>query len=76
MKKLEGWGCHSLMTTLIEGRGKDVNGAKAKIVRRSGKRAKKFKSQFKTGKDPWEPVYFNGLGFRKQTDINLNNLQV
>lgn len=63
------------MSTLTEGRGEDVNGAKAKTVRRSGKQVKKFRSLFKSDKDSWEPVYFNGLHFRKQTDINLNNLQ-
>jgi len=75
MKKLEALGCHTQMTTLKDGSRKDMNGAKAKTVRRSGRCVKKFKSRFKTDKDPWEPAYFSGLGFRKQTDINLNNLQ-
>lgn len=75
MKKLENWGCHSPVTTLTEGRGKGVNGAKAKAVRRSEKQVKKLKSQFKTDKDPRESIYFNGFGFRKQADMSLNNLQ-
>lgn len=71
MKKLENWGCHSPVTTLTEGRGKGVNGAKDKTVRRSEKQVKKLKSQLKTDKDPWESIYFNGFGFRKQTDMSL-----
>lgn len=75
MKKLEDWGCHSPVATLTEGRGKGVNVAKTKTLRRSEKQVKKLKSQLKTDKDPWESIYFNGFGFRKQTDMNLNNLQ-
>lgn len=58
-----------------DGTGKDVNRDKAKIVRKSEKRVKKHRSHFSTDKDPWEPIYFSGLYFRNQTDINLNNLQ-
>lgn len=59
----------------IDRRGKGVNTAKAKTVRRSEKQVKKLRSQLKTDKDPWESIYFNGFGFRKQIDTNLSNLQ-
>lgn len=56
-------------------KGKGCEWSQGQNYKEEWEASEEFRSQLKTDRDPWKPVYFNSLHFRKQTDINLNNLQ-